>query len=69
MKAPAMRKLTLFFTVLYFGSFIWLSVDYPNGPQWARWMLVATPAYLGLLVIWRTWFPDRTILGNNVSRR
>ena len=69
MKAPAMRKLTLFFTVLYFGSFIWLSVDYPNGPQWARWMLVVTPAYLGLLVIWRTWFPDRTILGNNVSRR
>ncbi|NBU37863.1 MAG: hypothetical protein EBS32_06485 [Actinobacteria bacterium] len=69
MKAPAMRKLTLFFTVLYFGSFIWLSVRYPNGPQWARTMLVVTPAYLGLLVIWRTWFPHRKILGKSVTAK
>ncbi|MEY4081198.1 MAG: hypothetical protein RL430_1628, partial [Actinomycetota bacterium] len=67
MKAPAMRKLTLFFTVLYFGSFIWLSVRYPHGPQWARTMLVVTPAYLGLLVVWRTWFPHRKILGKSVT--
>ena len=67
MKAPAMRKLTLFFTVLYFGSFILLSATYPDGPQWARWMLIVTPAYLGLLVVWRTWFRSRTILGRSVA--
>lgn len=66
MKARAMRRLTLFFTVLYFGCFIWLSAVYPNGPQWARWVLIITPAYLALLVAWRTWAPHRTILGRSV---
>ena len=66
MKAPAMRKATLFFTVLYFGCFIWLSVTYPNGPWWARRVLVVTPAYLGLLVVWRTFAPERRILGQSV---
>lgn len=68
LKAPAMRRLTLFFTAIYFGCFIWLSVVYPNGPQWAHWVLIVTPTYLGLLVAWRTWAPERLILGRSVLR-
>ena len=66
MKARALRKVTLTFTALYFGCFIWLSAAYPNGPRWAHWVLVVTPAYLGLLVAWRTWAPEKRFLGQSV---
>lgn len=67
LKAPAMRRVTLFFTTLYFGSFIWLSIAYPNGPRWAHWVLIVTPVYLGLLVAWRTWAPEKRLLGQSVT--
>ena len=69
MKARAMRRLTLAFTVLYFGCFVLLSADYPGGPGWARTVLLVTPLYLAFLVIWRTWAPDRLILGRAVRER
>lgn len=69
MKVRAMRRLTLSFTALYFLCFVLLSVDYPDGPAWARWVLLVTPAYLAGLVVWRTWKPHRSLLGCSVAPR
>ena len=66
LKARALRRLTVTLTALHFGCFIWLSATYPDGPRWARGVLVLTPAYLVLLVAWRTWAPHRTVLGRSV---
>ena len=67
LKARALRRLTVSLTALHFGCFTWLSATYPDGPHWARWVLVVTPAYLVLLVAWRTWAPQRTLLGRSVT--
>lgn len=65
-KAPAMRRMTVSVTVLYFGCFIALSAVYPHGPEWARAVVLVAPAYLLFLVTWRAVAPHRTILGRSV---
>ena len=65
-KAPAMRRMTVAVTVVYFGCFIVLSVRYPDGPSWARSVLLVAPVYLLLLVLWRALAPHRRILGRSV---
>lgn len=67
-RARAMRRTTLTVTVVYFGCLVLLSARYPGGPHWARTVLLVAPAYLALLVAWRTWAPHRRILGLWVSQ-
>ena len=62
-RVHALRPATYAVTVLYFGAFILLSVQYPNGPQWARNIVLIAPVYLVAIVVWRTFFPHRTIFG------
>lgn len=66
MKVVAMRRMTLLFTAVYFGCFVLLSVDYPNGPNWARRVLLVAPIYLALLITWRTWRPTQKVLGRTI---
>ena len=66
LKVVAMRRMTLSVTAFYFGCFVLLSGDYPNGPGWARFVLLVAPLYLALLIVWRTWRPARQILGCSI---
>ena len=67
MRVTALRKVTSSFALLYLACFVLLSADYPNGPHWARWVLAVVPIYLGLLVAWRTWFPQVAIAGQRIT--
>ena len=62
-KARALRPVTYAITTLYFSCFVYLSVRYPNGPNWARAALVVLPIYLAFIVTWRTFFPHRKFFG------
>lgn len=65
-KAPAMRRMTVAVTILYFGCLIALSAQYPSHPGWERAVVLVAPAYLCFLVTWRALAPDRTIFGRSV---
>lgn len=62
-RVKAMRPITLTVTVIYFIALTYLSATFPNGPRWAYVVLMIAPIYLSLIVIWRTWFPTRRLLG------
>ncbi len=62
-----MRPVTLTISVVYLAALTYLSAIYPNGPVWAYIVLMVAPVYFALLVIWRTWLPDRRWLGLNLT--
>ena len=66
-RVRALRPATYTATVIYFGAFILLSAQYPNGPQWARNITLVGPVYLVAIVAWRTFFPHRKILGLSIT--
>ena len=66
-RVRALRPATYTATVIYFGAFILLSAQYPNGPQWARNIILVGPVYLVAIVAWRTFFPHRKILGLSIT--
>ena len=66
-RVRALRPATYTATVIYFGAFILLSAQYPNGPQWARNIILVGPVYLVAIVVWRTFFPNRQILGLSIT--
>ena len=66
-RVQALRPATYTATVVYFGAFILLSAQYPNGPQWAQNIILVGPIYLVAIVVWRTFFPHRKILGLSIT--
>ena len=66
-RVQALRPATYTATVVYFGAFILLSAQYPNGPQWAQNIILVCPIYLVAIVVWRTFFPHRKILGLSIT--
>ena len=66
-RVQALRPATYTATVVYFGAFILLSAQYPNGPQWAQNIILVCPIYLVTIVVWRTFFPHRKILGLSIT--
>jgi len=66
-RVQAMRPATLTISVIYLATLTYLSAIYPNGPAWAYIVLLAAPAYFALLVIWRTWFPNRHWFGLSLT--
>jgi phosphatidylcholine synthase len=66
-RVQALRPATYTATVIYFGAFILLSAQYPNGPQWAQNIILVGPIYLVAIVVWRTFFPHRKILGLSIT--
>lgn len=66
-RVRAFRRPTYLVTVLYFGVFTWLSAVYPNGPEWAKLIILIGPVYLAFVVVWRTWFPTTTIMGQSIT--
>ena len=66
-RVQALRPATYTATVIYFGAFILLSAQYPNGPQWAQNIILVCPIYLVAIVVWRTFFPHRKILGLSIT--
>ena len=59
-KVRTLRPLTLSITTLYFAAMTVLSLDYPDGPDELKPILVVGPLYIIALAIWRTFFA-----GNN----
>ena len=66
-RVQALRPATYTVTVLYFGAFILLSAQYPNGSQWARNIVLFAPIYLVAIVAWRTFLPHKTIFGLSIT--
>ena len=66
-RVHALRPATYTATIIYFGAFILLSAQYPNGPHWARDIILIGPVYLVFIVVWRTFFPNRTIFGLSIT--
>jgi phosphatidylcholine synthase len=66
-RVRALRPATYTATVIYFGAFILLSAQYPNGPQWAQNIILVGPIYLVAIVVWRTFLPHRKILGLSIT--
>ena len=66
-RVRALRPATYTATVVYFGAFILLSAQYPNGPQWAQNIILVGPLYFVAIVVWRTFLPHRTILGLSIT--
>lgn len=65
-RARAMRRLTVMVTVFYYVCFAWLSLSYPRGPEAVRSVILIAPLYMAFLVVWRTFAPQRKILGRSV---
>ena len=68
-RVEVLRIPTYTFTLVYFSAFTLLSAQYPKGPTWARNIIVITPIYLLVIVVWRTWFSKKTILGYSILKK
>lgn len=68
-RVRAMRKATYTAAALYFAAFFYMCANFPNNSDVARAVLLVGPAYLFAIVIWRTWFPERTVLGMSIVPR
>ena len=55
-KVKTLRPFTLTLTTLYFTAMTVLSLEYPNGPDELKPLLIVAPAYVLALAIWRTFF-------------
>jgi phosphatidylcholine synthase len=55
-KVRTLRPLTLSITTLYFAAMTVLSLEFPNGPDELKPILVVAPVYVIALAIWRTFF-------------
>ncbi len=66
-RVRALRIPTYIATTTYFAVFAWLSATYPNGPRWAKDVILIGPAYLAFVVIWRTWFPNKKLFGASIT--
>lgn len=66
-RVRALRLPTYIVTVTYFSVFTWLSATYPDGPRWARDVVLIGPAYLAFVVVWRTWFPAMKLLSVSIT--
>jgi phosphatidylcholine synthase len=55
-RVRTLRPLTLSLTTLYFAAMTVLSLEYPNGPDELKPLLVIAPLYVVVLAIWRTFF-------------
>ncbi len=66
-RVRALRLPTYIVTSIYFGCFAWLSATYPNGPQWAKDVILVGPIYLAFVVVWRTWFSHKKIFGTSIT--
>jgi len=67
LRATAMRRLTVSFAAVHFAAFVVLSATYPRGDRLLRDALLVAPVYLAAIVIWRTFFPQRTIFGRRIA--
>ena len=65
-RVRAMHKCTHITAAIYFTALTLLSANYPNDNQILRWILLLGPVYLAFIVIWRTWFSTRKILGQSI---
>jgi phosphatidylcholine synthase len=68
-RVEVLRIPTYSITLVYFASFTLLSAQYPNGPAWARNIIMITPIYLLVIVVWRTWFSKRTIFRYSILKK
>ena len=68
-RVEVLRIPTYSITLVYFAAFTLLSAQYPNGPDWARNIILITPVYLLVIVVWRTWFSKRTIFGYSILKK
>jgi phosphatidylcholine synthase len=55
-KVKTLRPLTLALTFVYFCALMALSIEFPDGPDELKILLVVAPLYVILLAIWRTFF-------------
>jgi phosphatidylcholine synthase len=55
-KVRTLRPLTLSITTLYFAAMTVLSLQFPDGPDELKPILLIAPAYIIVLAIWRTFF-------------
>ncbi len=55
-KVRTLRPFTLTLTTLYFTAMTVLSLEYPDGPDELKPLLIIAPAYVVALAIWRTFF-------------
>ena len=67
MRVRAMRKTTISISVIYLIALTVLSAEYPRGSLWAKYVLLLGPLYLLFLVIWRTFFPSKSIFGQRIT--
>lgn len=65
-RVRAMRKATYTAAALYFAAFCVMCADFPRTAGWAREVLLVGPMYLFAIVVWRTWFPRRIVLGRSI---
>jgi phosphatidylcholine synthase len=68
-RVEVLRIPTYSITIVYFAAFILLSAQYPNGPSWARSIILIAPIYLLIIVVWRTWFSEKTIFGFSILKK
>lgn len=55
-KVKTLRPLTLSLTFVYFCALTALSIQFPNGPEELKILLVIAPMYVISLAVWRTFF-------------
>jgi phosphatidylcholine synthase len=55
-KVKTLRPLTLSLTFVYFCALTALSIEFPDGPEVLKILLVIAPLYVVLLAVWRTFF-------------
>ena len=58
-KVRTLRPFTLSITTIYFTAMTVLSLEFPNGPEELKPILVIAPAYVVGLAIWRTFIANR----------
>ena len=56
LRVTKFRKVTILVAFIYFIALLLLSAQFPNGPMWAKPILVIAPLYIVALSVWKTWF-------------